>query len=87
MLIQMLMFPGMTLLDLVGPAQVWSFLPDAEIQYVARQRGAVPTDCGVTVNATHDFSTAAEKPDVMFIGGAGRATFEAIADEALLAFL
>lgn len=87
MLIQMVLYPGMTLLDMVGPAQVWSFLPGAEIQYVARQAGVVPTDCGLPVHATHDFSTAEQRPDVLFIGGAGRPTFEALADESLLAFV
>jgi hypothetical protein len=29
--IQMLVYPDMTLLDLVGPAQVWSLWPEAEI--------------------------------------------------------
>jgi hypothetical protein len=28
-----LVYPGMTLLDLVGPLQAWSFLPGYEVQY------------------------------------------------------
>ena len=28
-----LVYPGMTLLDLVGPIQAWSFLPGYEVQY------------------------------------------------------
>lgn len=87
MRIQLVLFEGMTLLDMVGPAQAWSFLPGAELQYVARRRGPVMTDCRVAVEATHDFETAWEKPDVLFIGGAGKPTLDALGDDALIAFL
>ena len=33
-----LVYPGMTLLDWVGPMQAWSFLPD----YQVRTRGTAP---------------------------------------------
>lgn len=36
-----LIYPGMTLLDLVGPMQAWSVLPDYEVQYAWRHAGAV----------------------------------------------
>ena len=35
-----MVYPGMTLLDLVGPLQAWSFLPGYEVQYVWRRSGA-----------------------------------------------
>src|SRR5918995_6705868 len=47
-----LLYPGVTLLDLVGPMQAWSFLPGHEVQYAWRRPGAVPTDCGLSVQAT-----------------------------------
>ena len=87
MRIQLVLFEGMTLLDMVGPAQAWSFLPGAELQYVARRSGPVMTDCRVAIDATHDFGTAWKNPDVLFIGGAGKPTLDALADEALIAFL
>jgi hypothetical protein len=42
-----LVYPGMTLLDLVGPVQAWSFLPGYEVQYAWHRSGTVPTDCGL----------------------------------------
>ena len=37
-----LVYPGMTLLDLVGPLQAWSFLPGYEVQYVWHRSDTVP---------------------------------------------
>lgn len=85
--IQAVVFEGMTLLDLVGPMQAWSLLPGAMMQYVGKIAGPVTSDCGLIVTATHDFSTAWPDPDVLFIGGAGRATLTMVADPAVAAFL
>ena len=53
-----MVYPGMTLLDLVGPIQAWSFLPGYEVQYVWHRPGTVLTDCGLGVQATHGFEEA-----------------------------
>lgn len=82
-----LLYPQMTLLDLVGPMQVWSFLPGAEIQFVWRQKGPVTTDCGLPVVATHDFSDAATDPDVLFVGGGAYATLALLVQQDVLAFV
>lgn len=82
-----LLYPQMTLLDLVGPMQVWSFLPGAEIQFVWRQKGPVATDCGLPVVATHDFSDAATDPDVLFVGGGAYATLALLGQPDVLAFV
>ena len=37
-----MVYPGMTLLDLVGPVQAWSFLPGYEVQYAWHRTGPVP---------------------------------------------
>ena len=63
-----LVYPGMTLLDLVGPLQAWSFLPGYEVQYAWHRSGAVPTDCGLSVQATTSFEDAWSDPDVLFVG-------------------
>ncbi|MBX7481724.1 DJ-1/PfpI family protein [Qipengyuania sp. 6D47A] len=77
----------MTLLDLVGPTQVWSFLPDVQIQYVAPQDLRVATDCGLPVTATHSFGDAWEAPDVLFVGGGGKPALDAAADPRIQDFL
>src|SRR4029450_631122 len=82
-----LIYPGMTLLDLVGPLQAWSFLPDYEVQYVSHRSGAVPTDCGLTINATNSFEDAWTDPDVLFVGGGAKPTLDLLGDSAAISFL
>lgn len=82
-----LVYPGMTLLDLVGPFQAWSFLPGYEAQYVWHGVGAVPTDCGLSVQATHTFEDAWNDPDVLFVGGGAKPTLDLLGDSAAIAFL
>src|SRR6185503_2786407 len=47
--VQMLVYPGMTLQDLVGPLQVWAAWPGVEIQFAWKSAGPVPTDSGLAV--------------------------------------
>jgi cyclohexyl-isocyanide hydratase len=82
-----LVYPGMTLLDLVGPMQAWSFLPDYEVQYAWHRTGAIPTDCGLSVQATHSFADAWTDPDVFFVGGGAKPTLDLLGDSAAIAFL
>jgi cyclohexyl-isocyanide hydratase len=82
-----LVYPGMTLLDLVGPLQAWSFLPGYEVQYAWRRAGSVPTDCGLSVQATHSFEDAWTDPDVLFVGGGAKPTLDLLGDSDAIAFL
>lgn len=82
-----LVYPGMTLLDLVGPLQAWSFLPGYEVQYAWCRAASVPTDCGLDVRATHRFDDAWIDPDVLFVGGGAKPTMDLLSDSATKAFL
>jgi cyclohexyl-isocyanide hydratase len=82
-----LVYPGMTLLDLVGPLQAWSFLPGYEVQYAWHRSGAVPTDCGLSVQATHRFEDAWTEPDVLLVGGGAKPTLDLLGDSSAMAFL
>ena len=82
-----LVYPGMTLLDLVGPLQAWSFLPGYEVQYVWHRPGTVLTDCGLGVQATHSFEEAWTDPDVVLVGGGAKPTFDLLDDSAAIKFL
>ncbi|WP_375505206.1 DJ-1/PfpI family protein [uncultured Nostoc sp.] len=73
-------YDGMTLLDLVGPIQAWAFMPGNEVQFVGKTVGNVRTDCGLTIEATHDLHSSWQDPDVLFVPGAGTAIF-AVADD------
>lgn len=87
MQIQMLVYPGMTLLDLVGPAQVWSMWPGAQMQYVWKQTGPVPTDTGLAVSATVAFAEAWKTPDIVFAPGGLGGTFKLMDDVETIGFL
>jgi cyclohexyl-isocyanide hydratase len=50
---QMLCYPDMALLDLVGPLQAWSMWPGAEIELVWKDTQAIMTDSGLAVAPTH----------------------------------
>src|SRR5215475_4533090 len=82
-----LVYPGMTLLDLVGPMQAWSFLPGYEVQYVWHHPGEVRSDCGLGVNATHGFDAAWSDPDVVFVGGGAKPTLDLLGDSAAIGFI
>lgn len=68
MLISFLIFPQVTQLDLMGPAQVLSRMPGARIELVAKRLGPVPTDAGFPIVPTHDFASAG-RPDILCVPG------------------
>ena len=87
MKIQMLVYPDMTLLDLVGPLQVWSLWPEGEIQLVWKDTSPVMTDSGLAVVPTHAFADAWTDPDILFTGGGTEGTFRCMADPEVLGFM
>lgn len=38
-----LLYPGVTALDAVGPSEVFSRMPDTEVRFVGKEIGPVPT--------------------------------------------
>ena len=83
----MLAYPGMTPLDLLGPLQVWSQVPGFEIQIVWKHTQAVMTDTGMAVVPTHSFEDSVESPDIIFVPGGTKATFELTQDEETINYL
>ncbi len=87
MRIQMLVYPGMTLQDLVGPLQVWALWPSAEIQFAWKSTGPVSTDSGLAVIATTSLADAWATPDILFAPGGLLPTFELLEDAEVIEFL
>ncbi len=54
--IAFLLFPNVTQLDLTGPAQFLSRLPDAKVDLVWDSRDPVPTDAGFSILPTATFA-------------------------------
>jgi len=87
MKILMLAYSGMTPLDLMGPLQVWSQWPEAEIQIVAKSTEAISTDTVLQLLPTHNFENCFERPDILFAPGGTKATFELLTDQITIEFL
>ncbi len=81
----MVLFPRLTQLDLTGPFEVFSRMPDAQVQLVAVRPGAVASDRGLTLVPDVVF-TEAPRYDVLFVPG-GNGVNEMLEDDALLDFL
>ncbi len=81
--IAIVLYPGFTALDFIGPYEVLRFLPDAEVRFLWHEPGPVTADSGVlVVGATHSFSET-PSPDVLLVPG-GMTTMEHARDEKLL---
>ena len=84
--IAILLFSGMTALDVVGPQSLLAGLSAGPIQLVAARAGPVASDTGLTLIATHDFDTCARDLDVLIVPG-GDGTPAQMRDAATLTFL
>jgi transcriptional regulator GlxA family with amidase domain len=88
--IAFVLYPGITLLDMVGPLQVFSVLQSFNDQYqpvvVAERIEPMPTDTPLTVTAD---KTLAEVPDpmVVIVPGGGAPAIKAMGNEALRDYL
>ena len=69
MRIAILIFDGLTALDAIGPYEVLSRLPGAELRFVAKQAGPVRTDTGA-LGVQADLAIAdLEDPEVVVVPG------------------
>ena len=81
--IAIVVYPGFTALDFIGPYEVLRKLPDAEVRFVWHEPGPIAADSGVLlVGATHSFDET-PSPDVLLVPG-GMTTLEHARDEKLL---
>jgi cyclohexyl-isocyanide hydratase len=83
--IGMLLFPNVTLLDLIGPHQVFSAFPDAHVELVAADAGAVRSDSGVEILPSMTFAQA-DDFEVLFVPG-GYGVNAAMEDQGTMEFL
>jgi cyclohexyl-isocyanide hydratase len=82
-----LVYPGCTLLDLIGPQTVLADLPGARVRLCWKQRGAVLTDSGASVLADCSLDEAPAAPEVLLVPGGAEATLALLDDVALLQWL
>lgn len=86
MQIAIVLYPGFTALDFIGPYESLRFLPDTEVRFLWHEAGPIAADSGVLlIGATHTFDET-PSPDIILIPG-GFSTIEHARDEKLLAWV
>jgi len=84
--IVIVLFPGMTALDVVGPQTFLTGLAGPNFHLVAERKGPVPSDTGLELVATSDFETGPRDLDVLMVPG-GDGTPDQMGHAPLLAYL
>ena len=85
MKIAYVLYPDFTALDLVGPYEVISRWPEAEVHFVASSLDPVRCDCGLTVIPT-DTPGSLPDPDLIVVPGSGN-PLPVLEDEVLIGWL
>jgi cyclohexyl-isocyanide hydratase len=83
--IAFLPFPGMTQLDMTGPAQFLSRVPGARVDYVWKSHDPVPTDAGFSIVPTATFADV-PAPDILCVPG-GTGVTDVMNDDEAMAWL
>ena len=81
----MLLFPGMTQLDLTGPYEVFCRMPDTSVSLLSATTEPVRTEWGLTITPDRAFADC-ETQDILCVPG-GWGVNDQLENEELLAFL
>lgn len=85
--IAMLVYPGMTVMDLIGPHSMFGAMMGAKIHLVAKSLDPVTSDAGVTLLPTATFDTCPRDLTVLFTPGGTDGTIAAAKDARTVAFM
>jgi transcriptional regulator GlxA family with amidase domain len=81
--IAILLYPGVTALDAVGPAEVFSRIPTAEVRMVGKERGPIVTEGGaLLLGITHTLAETMS-PDLIVVPGGTTTPSQMVDDEVL----
>jgi transcriptional regulator GlxA family with amidase domain len=81
--IAILLYPGVTALDAVGPWEVLSRLPNTEIRFVGREQGPVITEGGALLLGVTHTITEITSPDVVLVPGGSTTPGQMVDDDVL----
>ena len=84
--VAILLYPGVTALDAVGPWEILSYLPDVETRFVGREVGPIVAESGALLMAVTHALSETPAPDIVLVPG-GSATPEQMVDDEALAWL
>jgi putative intracellular protease/amidase len=68
------LYPGFEVLDVFGPVEMWSYVPEFNVIFVAQTAGTVRSANGVSVVADYSFESAPPLDIMMVPGGIGTRT-------------
>lgn len=83
----MLVFPGMTALDLIGPQQFFAVAPGRTTQLLWKTREPVISDSGVPILPTATFAEAPAALEILFVPGGFGGTAAMLEDRQVLDFV
>jgi len=84
--VAMLIYPGMTALDLVGPQQLFGYM-GTNVELVAKTKNLVVSDTGIAIQPSKTFADCADPVDILFVPGGGEGTVALMTDSETLDFL
>jgi cyclohexyl-isocyanide hydratase len=86
--VAMVIYPGMTALDMIAPQLIFAALGNTDVQLVWKDRTVVLTDTGVPIVPTAAFDEIASGLTVLFVGGGGGPdSFSVMNDPKVVGFL
>lgn len=87
--VSMLLYPGFTALDLVGPHYFFASMMGAKVELVSNQSTLAPvkSDLGLAIAPTARLGDAFETPTVLFTPGGGAGTLDAMENAATVDYL
>jgi putative intracellular protease/amidase len=85
--IAMLLYPGFTALDLVGPQYMFGNLMGATVHLVAETEAPVESDTKLSIVPTVTFAGCPRDLDLLFVPGGGQGTLAAMRSRALIDFV
>ena len=87
--VSMLLYPGFTAMDLVGPHYFFASMMGAKVELVSNQSTLEPvkSDLGLAIQPTARLGDAFETPTILFAPGGGAGTVTAMDDPATVEYL
>jgi cyclohexyl-isocyanide hydratase len=85
--VAMLLYPELTVLDLIGPQLPLAFLPGRTTHLVWKNRETVVSDTGVPIQPTATFDDVPEQVEILFVPGGTMGTVAAMQDPDVLEFV
>ena len=85
--IGMLLFPGLTALDLIGPQMFFAVAPGRTTHLLWKTRDPVVSDTGVPILPTATFAEAPEELEILFVPGGLEGTGAVLEDADVLDFV